>query len=645
MKRTPLLLLSASILALGLTACGNAPASSSQAPSSSTPSSSSSKIAVTYTVAFEVNGERYLTAKVKEGQKIDVTVTDPTAPEGKKFDGWFSGDLKIDLATYVVNGDVTLVAKFSDAAPTPGEDLPDLNVDATKEAGQDYYMVFGWWETTAKNEDQTPKKTSNMVADDAVRIYANIISYLKLSGVSDADIARIQFRNYSSENVAAMGAAINADADVDIMFGVGNNINSSTGANVSLYQSSNDYKFQAPTGSTKTERYVALTTYCNEHGVALFNWLKNTAVGKDALVKLLTDEEIEPSLEPETIDLTVTVHGDTNAVTKLEDRDTAITMPEITAPSGKHFTGFATSETGEVVLEKAVDATIKYGDLEALVSGATLDLYPVFEDNVIAVEDLVVYVQLNASLAEAEANLLEARFATTVSDKTLKFNLISGNAATFTGAIGPDADVIIGGNNPVNNLNKHAEGPTATAGAGHFADASRKIIIAASVSEEHLALAKQLYDFVIAEAPTFDVYSAVWTKGGDWVSADELDGLKGRVAADVATYMGVTDEAALGTTYHVTLTYEEVTTSGNKVADLGAATRALRDGQGADLIIGCGNNVDSATGGGMTIVAKQSIDTSLVANGRMVALVHENALTRTAYDNSFTIPTDLTSDQ
>ena len=638
MKRTPLLLLSAGLLSLGLTACGTPTPSSSHATGLS---SSSSKVAATYTVIFEASGARHMTVKVKEGEKITATVTDPTAPEGKKFDGWYNGDLKIDLATYVVNADVTLVARFSDADPEPAEDLPDLDVNATKEAGQSYYMVLGWWETTATNDDGTPKKTSNMVEDDAIRIYANIIRFLKLSGVSDADIGRIQFRNYSSENVAAMGTAINDHADVDIMFGVGNNINSSSnGANVSLYQSSNDYKFQAPTGSTQANRYVALTTYCNEHGVALFNWLKNTSVGKDALVKLLTDEEIEPSLEPETIDLTVTVHGDTNAVTKLEDRETAITMPEITAPEGKHFVGFATSADGEVVLEKAVDASIKYGDLEELATGATLDLYPVFEDNVIAEEDLVVYVQLNSSLAKAEAELLEARFAQTVSDKELKFNLIEGNASTFSGAIGADADVIIGGNNPVNNLNKHADGPTANAGAGHFADGSRKVIISASVSSEHLDLAKSLYNFVKADAPTFDVYSAVWTKGGDWVTTEELTGLKTRVASDVATYMGVASEAELGTKYNVTLTYQEVTTSGNKVADLGTATRALREGKGADLIIGCGGNVD--TTGGMTIVEKQNIDASLVAAGRMVALINDNALTRTAYEKSFTVPTDIT---
>lgn len=639
MKRTPLLLLSAGLLSLGLTACGTPTPSSSHATGLS---SSSSKVAATYTVIFEASGARHMTLKVKEGEKITATVTDPTAPEGKKFDGWYNGDLKIDLATYVINGDVTLVAKFSDADPEPAEDLPDLDVNATKEAGQSYYMVLGWWETTATNDDGTPKKTSHMVEDDAIRIYANIIRFLKLSGVSDADIARIQFRNYSSENVGAMGTAINGDADVDIMFGVGNNINSSSnGANVSLYQSSNDYKFQAPTGSTETNRYVALTTYCNEHGVALFNWLKNTSVGKDALVKLLTDEEIEPSLEPETIDLTVTVHGDTNAVTKLEDRETAITMPEITAPEGKHFVGFATSADGEVVLEKAVDASIKYGDLEELATGATLDLYPVFEDNVIAEEDLVVYVQLNASLARAEAELLEARFAQTVSDKELKFNLIEGNASTFSGAIGADADVIIGGNNPVNSLNKHADGSTANAGAGHFADTSRKVIISASVSNEHLDLAKSLYNFVKTDAPAFDVYSAVWTKGGDWVTTEELNGLKTRVASDIATYMGVASEAELGTKYNVTISYEEVTTSGNKVADLGAATRALRDGKGADLIIGCGNNVD--TNAGMTIVAKQNIDASLVAAGRMVALINDNALTRAAYEKSFTVPTDITN--
>lgn len=629
MKRK-LKLLVTSLLGLALAACGS-PSTPEPTPSGGDPGQVDP--VTTYTVIFEVDGTRYATLKVKKGEAIgEGKVNDPTAPSGKVFAGWYLNGNKVDIATYVVNSNVTFTAKFDDA----GEKLPDLSVDATKEAGKTYYMVLGWWETTAKNDDGTPKQTSFMVKDDAVRIYANIRSYLKLTGVADSDINNIQFRNYSSATVADMGTAINGDADVDIVFGVGNNINSSSGANVSLHNSSNDFKFQEKTGSTQTQRYVACTTYANDHGVALFDWLKNTDAGRASLSKLLSDDEIRASLAPVTIDLTVTVHGDTDAVTHLTDKDTAITMPTITVPSGKHFAGFATSATGEVVLKKAINATLKYDDVKALATGKTLDLYPVFEQD--ATADLVAYVQINGNnLTEAEGRLLEARFNASLTDKTVTFNFVTGDAATFSGAVGTDADVIIGGNNPLKDMAAHADGALVNAGAKHFASTNRKVLISGTCSADHLTLAKKLYDFVKTDAPAYALHSAVWTKGGDWVTEAEKTALVTKIGETVTTYLAVGADKTAESVYNLTCTFDDVTTEGNKVADLGAATKALRDGKGADLVIGCGGNVDTASG--LTVAAKQTIATSLVAANRYVALINDNGLARYVYENAFTVPT------
>ena len=76
-------------------------------------------------------------------------------------------------------------------------------------------------------------------------------------------------------------------------------------------------------------------------GVTTFEWLKETDAGKKAFVAELTDAEIEASLAPEEINLSVTVHGDTDITTVLDDKDDVVEMPTITVAEGKLFKGFA----------------------------------------------------------------------------------------------------------------------------------------------------------------------------------------------------------------------------------------------------------------------------------------------------------------
>ena len=78
--------------------------------------------------------------------------------------------------------------------------------------------------------------------------------------------------------------------------------------------------------------------------------------------------------------------------------------------------------------------------------------------------------------------------------------------------------------------------------------------------------------------------------------------------------------------------------TGTKVADLGTETRALRDGKGTDLVIGCGGNIDATEGttAGMTIVEKKALGAPFVAaSARYVALVHDIPLARDVYENYF----------
>ena len=480
------------LLVLTLLACG---ASAPETPESE--SAAATKPAATnYTVAFNVDGERYKTLKVAEGSVITATVDDPSK-EGYSFAGWTLDGAAVVLSEYVVTKDVTFEAKF-----TKIEVNADLNVNDVKTEGKEYYLVVGWWETTKLDSNGDPAHTS-FLNDEQVRLfYSNLILYLKAKGATEADIAGISIRNYSTETVAQMGEKVLADGDVDLMIGVGNNVNSSAG--LTLYESSNDNKFATEMGTTPTSRYVALLSSTRALGVNVFDWLK-TDTGKQAFKKQLTASEITvvPERSSE-INLTVTVHGDTDAVTTLTDAEMPITIPAITVPEGYEFKGFATSEGGEIALRTALTATLNYSSVKSLINvgDTALELYPVLaESKTVTETKLNVYVQVQGTnLLQEEAELLKERFLATLTAEeaaNVEFHIETvANAAAFTEIIeaAEDVDVCIGGNNPLNNYAQHAEGQTANAGEGHFANTSRKIIICENT--DNLELAKKLYAFV-----------------------------------------------------------------------------------------------------------------------------------------------------
>ena len=89
MKKKLLKILGLSLFALVLGACGN-----DAGPSEPDPSGGGGNppiITQTFTVGFEVDGVRYQTARVKDGEKITDEVPNPTK-QGFNFIGWFIGE-------------------------------------------------------------------------------------------------------------------------------------------------------------------------------------------------------------------------------------------------------------------------------------------------------------------------------------------------------------------------------------------------------------------------------------------------------------------------------------------------------------------------------------------------------------------------
>lgn len=233
---------------------------------------------VKYTVQFYANEQLYKTLKVEENQTIGKENVQNPVLEGFEFVSWQDENkTDVDLDTFKITKATKLYATFKEIV-TDGT----LIVDAVKEEGKTYYLVVGWWETTKLNDDGTPKVTSSLTVETVRLFYANLNLYLKAYGATDEQIKNVQFRNYSTEAVAEMGEAVNADGDVDLLIGVGNNINSS--ANVSLFEGNNG-KQTAKMGSQSIERYVALPIHetMNDVAISVFDWIK-TDTGKSSFL-------------------------------------------------------------------------------------------------------------------------------------------------------------------------------------------------------------------------------------------------------------------------------------------------------------------------------------------------------------------------
>ena len=181
MKKKTLGLVALLAMSLTLGACG--PSTGPSTPTESSPTTS--ERVTRYTVAFEVDGERYRTESVKEGEKITAVIPNPSK-EGWKFIGWFEDGVLVDLSTYVVTKNTTFVAQFEEVL---AEDV--LSVDDVKEEGKDYYMVLAWWEV-ADPEDPT-KITSSLTKDTVRLFYGNLIKYLVATGATEDNIKNIQF--------------------------------------------------------------------------------------------------------------------------------------------------------------------------------------------------------------------------------------------------------------------------------------------------------------------------------------------------------------------------------------------------------------------------------------------------------------------
>ena len=196
-----------------------------------------------YLVSFYVEDNLYKTARVKENEVVGEIIESPKK-DGYTFNGWILEDgSEFSLTETLVTSSLSLYADFS-KKETSGEEL-DLNVNDIKDPTKEYYLVVGWYGKTS---------TSGLDEETVKHFYKNVITYLSLNGATNDDLENISFRRYGDDDtdVATMGSLINDDGDVDILIGVGGNVDSTGG--VSIIEKTSDIMMGGKS------RYVARLT-------------------------------------------------------------------------------------------------------------------------------------------------------------------------------------------------------------------------------------------------------------------------------------------------------------------------------------------------------------------------------------------------
>ena len=599
-------------------------------------------IVTKHTVQFYVEDTLYKTLKIEDGKTIGTDAVENPTLAGFEFVAWVDASKNpVDLSTYQVKSALKLYASFKEVVTDD-----TLVVDGVKEEGKDYYLVVGWWETTKFEADGvTPKITSSLTVDTVRVFYANLKLYLKACGATEDQLKAIQFRNYSTAEVAEMGAKVNTDGDVDLLIGVGNNINSSAG--VSLFEG-NDGKQTAKMGTQALSRYVALPNHeeMNNVAVNVFDWIK-TEVGQKSFTTTLAASDMIPvpgRTDEVNVNVKVYAQDGTFVETQLTNKNDEIQVPEVTLEEGQKFLGYALTEgaTEAVILK----SEITYKDIETLLAGATaIALYPVIVKEVINTEyDLVVYIHVAGSVKInlAEVELLKLRFAASLSEsKNINYVVVEGvDAAGFKERIeadlqaGETIDVVIGGNATTKNLTAINETyGNVSCNAQHFADGSRKVIVLQQAASTHVELAQTLHSFLVAAPAEYKLHVAFWTKEYSWVTTDEITAIK----ASIDTYLkGLFEvETELAETYNITVEYYETTKTA--VAEISVETKAFNDGKGVGLIIGTGGNATNDAHMGSAIVEQKDCPTNFVANNRKIALCEASYFYQALYNNHFIV--------
>lgn len=182
-----------------------------------------------------------------------------TVPENHKFFGWTALD-NVHYSDpnfedeYVDAGGIVKYNEIKDFIVDGQVNMTPLFIN--KDELPSYYLVVGWYAKTS---------TSGLGEAQVENWTTDLHEYLrKECSATDEQIGLVSIRAYNGD-VATIGGLINKDGDVDVLIGVGNNINSTGGVSIIEKQG------EIPMGGK--QRYIARLTE-KEVAIKVYEWLK-----------------------------------------------------------------------------------------------------------------------------------------------------------------------------------------------------------------------------------------------------------------------------------------------------------------------------------------------------------------------------------
>ena len=547
-------------------------------------------------------------ANVKPEESIEITIVadgneskvnvfetgaaiDGPVKSGYKFVGWAvvaDGEVVFAVGTAIsmydlqdyadANGQIRLYAIYEERVANEG-------------------LVIGIWNRYVNSDE--------VGADTGAKIEAAYRAYMADNNLT----FDVEFRVYTESAVADFGAAVNAAGDVDVILGAGANIQSAGGV---AYIARAYMNYEGLTG-----RYAVLLTDSER------------ALNFYAYITGLTNEEAN---------ITFVVGETSTTATANNLLGIKANAPEVALEEGFELLGWATS--ADATEAQIVASSISYADVKELLTDGAVTLYPVIVKKLVEDTTLKVSVWTKGGswVTAVELEIIQNGFnkylvslGYDISKLTIEFveTVTDGNKVADLGAAvnaAGDFDIIIGCGNNVDST------------GGVTVISKGDVLVSHVAGERKVAtlttntLAGHLYTYLTTVEPTeapveppegvpvqnTTLKVSVWTKDGAWITDAELEAIKTGFNAYL-TQQGY-DVSKL------TIEFVVTTTDGNKVADLGAAVNAAGD---FDIIIGCGNNINSS--GGVSVLEKANILTSYVAAGRMAATLTDNTLAALLY--------------
>lgn len=217
-------------------------------------------------VILEVNGEYYDSYTVNIFN--NAVVPEPETEDRKIFKGWtLEENWQEKAIEEVALLENTGLIRYDDIKDHVKGDRASVTVYAVFADPIAYDLVIGWY-----------SKTSTSGLDQGIMdsFETAMYTYLDSKGHTTASML-IEIRDLGVGGVADIGAIVNKDGDIDLIFGMGNNITSTGGIEIKKDTQGNELRQNGVSMGAKTGRNVSVVEgSTSEVAMEVWYWLVGT---------------------------------------------------------------------------------------------------------------------------------------------------------------------------------------------------------------------------------------------------------------------------------------------------------------------------------------------------------------------------------